>query len=151
MLDSAPFPAAEVLTRRLVEVELHHCDLAVGYGPADWPTAFAAMELTEPMRSQRRDRLRYPPPGARPVFPGRPVAPWKPGQRLPGSWLGTGNQGTALPALLWNVTFPGDLVRAACAISGDSSPTRQEWYADIQSEPFEKTCPYDTHRKCRGY
>ena len=151
VLGSAPCPAAELLTRRLVEVELHHCDLAVGYGPADWPTAFAAMELTEPMRSQRRDRQRYPSPEARPVFPGRPVAPWKPGQRLPGSWLGTGNQGTALPALLWNVTFPGDLVRAACAISGDSSPTRQEWYADIQSEPFEKTCPYDTHRKCRGY
>jgi maleylpyruvate isomerase len=92
MLDSAPFPAAELLTRRLVEVELHHCDLAVGYGPADWPAAFATMELTEPMRSQRQDRLGYPrpSPGAKPVFPGRPTAPWKPGQRLPGSWLGTG-------------------------------------------------------------
>ena len=98
VLGSAPCPAAELLTRRLVEVELHHCDLAVGYSPADWPTAFAEMELTEPMRSQRRDRLRYPPPEARPVFPGRPVAPWKPGQRLPGSWLGTGNEGRALPA-----------------------------------------------------
>ena len=65
-LDSAPFPAAELLTRRLVEVELHHCDLAVGYGPADWPAAFAALELTEPMRSQRQDRLRYPRP-ARPL------------------------------------------------------------------------------------
>jgi len=29
----APFPAAELLTRRLVEVELHHCDLGAGYGP----------------------------------------------------------------------------------------------------------------------
>ena len=27
ILDSAPFPAAQLLTRRLVEVELHHCDL----------------------------------------------------------------------------------------------------------------------------
>ena len=62
VLDSAPFPAAELLTRRLVEVELHHCDLAVGYGPADWPAAFTALELTEPMRSQRQDRLRYPRP-----------------------------------------------------------------------------------------
>ena len=26
------FPAAELLTRRLVEVELHHCDLGAGYG-----------------------------------------------------------------------------------------------------------------------
>lgn len=55
--DSGPFPAEELLTRRLVEVELHHCDLGAGYGPADWPPAFTAMELPEPMRSQRQDRL----------------------------------------------------------------------------------------------
>ena len=93
VLDSAPFPAAGLLTRRLVEVELHHCDLRTRYSPADWPAAFAAMDLAEPMRSQRHDRLRFPPPspGAKPAFPGRPPAPWKPGQRLPGSWLGTGN------------------------------------------------------------
>jgi maleylpyruvate isomerase len=89
VLDSAPFPAAGLLTRRLVEVELHHCDLAVGYGPADWPAAFAAMELPEPMRSQRQDRLRHP--EVRPPVPGRPIVPWKPGRRLPGTWLGTGN------------------------------------------------------------
>ena len=72
VLDSAPFPAAELLTRRLVEVELHHCDLGVGYSPADWPTAFAAIELAEPMRSQRQDRLGYPPasPGAKPRIAG---------------------------------------------------------------------------------
>jgi maleylpyruvate isomerase len=57
VLDSAPFPAADLLIRRLVEVELHHCDLGTGYGPADWPAAFAAMDLAEPMRSQRQDRL----------------------------------------------------------------------------------------------
>jgi maleylpyruvate isomerase len=56
--DSGPYPAAQLLTLRLVEVELHHCDLGVGYGPADWPAAFAAMELAEPMRSLREDRLR---------------------------------------------------------------------------------------------
>ena len=80
-------PAAALLTRRLVEVELRRCDLGTGYSPADSPAAFAAVELAEPMRSQRQDRLRYPPPspGARPAFPGRPPAPWKPGQRLPGS------------------------------------------------------------------
>jgi len=100
MLDSAPFPAAELLTRRLVEVELHHCDLAVRYSPADWPPAFAAMALLEPMRSQRQDRLRYPPPSPEAMsrFPGRPPAPWKPGQRLPGSWLGTGDDSRPLPA-----------------------------------------------------
>jgi maleylpyruvate isomerase len=93
VLDSAPFPAADVLTRRLVEVELHHCDLDAGYSPADWPAAFASMNLAEPMRSQRQDRLAYPrpSPGATPRFPARPPAPWKPGQRLPGSWLGTGD------------------------------------------------------------
>jgi maleylpyruvate isomerase len=57
ILDSQRFPAAQLLTRRLVEVELHHCDLGAGYGPGDWPAAFAAMELAEPMRSQRQDRL----------------------------------------------------------------------------------------------
>src|ERR1700683_5501016 len=51
-----PFPAADLLTRRLVEVELHHCDLDVGYGPADWPAAFGAMDLGEAIRSQRPER-----------------------------------------------------------------------------------------------
>ncbi|MGI8446243.1 MAG: maleylpyruvate isomerase N-terminal domain-containing protein [Streptosporangiaceae bacterium] len=57
---SAPSPAGQLLTRRLVEVELHHCDLAAGYSPADWPAAFAAMVLAEPMHSQREDRLSRP-------------------------------------------------------------------------------------------
>jgi maleylpyruvate isomerase len=98
ILDWGPFPAAGLLTWRLAEVELHHCDLAAGYSPADWPAAFVAMELPEPMRSQRQDRLRNPPlPQAKPAFPGRPPAPWKPGQRLPGSWLGTGDKTRKLP------------------------------------------------------
>ncbi|HEU5418898.1 MAG TPA: maleylpyruvate isomerase family mycothiol-dependent enzyme [Streptosporangiaceae bacterium] len=59
ILDSPGFPAAEVLTRRLVEVELHHGDLGTGYGPAGWPAAFAAMDLAEPMRSWRQDRLSW--------------------------------------------------------------------------------------------
>ena len=37
-----PFPAFEVLDRRLAEVEIHHVDLAAGYSPADWPAAFVA-------------------------------------------------------------------------------------------------------------
>jgi len=59
VLDSAQFPAGQLLTRRLVEVELHHGDLGAGYGPSDWPASFAAMELTEPMRSLRQDRLQH--------------------------------------------------------------------------------------------
>jgi maleylpyruvate isomerase len=60
ILGSAPFPAAQLLTRRLVEVELHHCDLAAGYTPADWPGTFTALDLAEPMRAQRQDRLSRP-------------------------------------------------------------------------------------------
>jgi maleylpyruvate isomerase len=87
----APFPAAELLTRRLVEVELHHCDLATGYTAADWPEVFAAMELAEPMRSQREDRLGYQPGSAAGgVFRRHPTAAWKPGKGLPGSLLGPG-------------------------------------------------------------
>jgi maleylpyruvate isomerase len=99
-----PFPAAQVLTRRLTELELHHTDLGTGYGPADWPAAFADMELPEPMRSQRQDRLSYPaasPEAAPRVQPvSRPPAPWKPGQRLPGSWIGPGKASRELPAPL---------------------------------------------------
>jgi maleylpyruvate isomerase len=86
---SAPFPAHELLTRRLVEVELHHCDLGTGYAPADWPAAFAAMELAEPMRSQREDRLKNPGSVQAPKLRApRPPAPYNPAQRLPGSWIG---------------------------------------------------------------
>jgi maleylpyruvate isomerase len=80
--DSAPFPATRLLTIRLVEVELHHCDLGAGYGPDDWPGTFAAMELAEPMRSQRQDRLNRPrpePPAAvaTTASPPRPAG-WRP-------------------------------------------------------------------------
>ncbi|HTQ94845.1 MAG TPA: maleylpyruvate isomerase N-terminal domain-containing protein [Streptosporangiaceae bacterium] len=88
MQDSGPrFPAAELLTRRLVEVELHHCDLGAGYGPAGWPPAFAAMQLGEPMRAWRQERLSRPQTAE--LSPPRPPAPWRPGRPLPGSWLGT--------------------------------------------------------------
>ncbi|HUB37571.1 MAG TPA: maleylpyruvate isomerase family mycothiol-dependent enzyme [Streptosporangiaceae bacterium] len=35
------------LWRRLTEVEIHHVDLGVGYGPADWPAAFATYCLEQ--------------------------------------------------------------------------------------------------------
>jgi maleylpyruvate isomerase len=50
------FPAEEVLVRRLVELELHHVDLDIGYGPADWPPLFAGLELPEPLHTWREDR-----------------------------------------------------------------------------------------------
>ena len=58
---SAPFPAAEVLTRRLVEVELHHCDLGLNYQPEHWLPGFAGLELPAPLRALRQDRLDRPP------------------------------------------------------------------------------------------
>src|ERR1700742_1153320 len=48
-----PFPASEVLVRRLVEVELHHADLGAGYTPADWPDSFLVLPLPEPLRAPR--------------------------------------------------------------------------------------------------
>ena len=57
VLGSPRFPASQLLTRRLAEVELHHCDLGIGYGHHHWPAVFATMELSEPLRSQRTDRL----------------------------------------------------------------------------------------------
>ncbi|MEP7026849.1 MAG: maleylpyruvate isomerase N-terminal domain-containing protein [Actinomycetota bacterium] len=58
ILDSPAFPATEVLTRRLVEVELHHCDLGTGYLPGDWPAAFAGLQLAGPLHALRQDRAK---------------------------------------------------------------------------------------------
>jgi maleylpyruvate isomerase len=40
-------PAALVMWWRLCEVEVHHVDLAAGYGPADWPESFTKRLLHE--------------------------------------------------------------------------------------------------------
>ncbi len=40
-------PAEVVLWSRLREVEVHHVDLDLGYGPTDWPAAFAHRLLHE--------------------------------------------------------------------------------------------------------
>jgi maleylpyruvate isomerase len=49
------FPAAQVLTRRLHETVLHHTDLGAGFGPADWPAAYADLDLPPNMAAQRAD------------------------------------------------------------------------------------------------
>ena len=56
-LGGKPVPASRLLIVRLVEIELHHVDLDAGYRPADWPTTFNELELVEPQRGQRADRL----------------------------------------------------------------------------------------------
>lgn len=56
MPDGVKFPAELILPRRLVEVELHYTDLGAGYTRADWPAAFAELDLPEPMRTFRASR-----------------------------------------------------------------------------------------------
>ena len=51
-----PFPARQLLERRLVELELHNADLGAGYTAEQWPAEFTEMDLAEPMRSQREER-----------------------------------------------------------------------------------------------
>lgn len=58
ILASAEFPVAELLVRRLVEIELHHVDLDLGYDWRDWPESFVRLDLAEPMRTWRADRMR---------------------------------------------------------------------------------------------
>lgn len=55
-LNIPELPIEEVLVRRITELVLHHTDLDIGYGPADWPAAYEEMDLPEPMRSQRAER-----------------------------------------------------------------------------------------------
>jgi maleylpyruvate isomerase len=81
MPDSEPFPAALLLTRRLAEVELHHCDLGIGYDAARWPSSFAQAELPEPMKSQRQERRDYPPQHYQPRPPRSAAAPGPAQQR----------------------------------------------------------------------
>jgi maleylpyruvate isomerase len=88
-LDGARFPASRLLTLRLVEVELHHCDLGIGYDHDQWLAAFDTMELDEPMRSQRAERRSYDQPeSVRARSKARKIPPYRPSQPLPGSWIG---------------------------------------------------------------
>jgi maleylpyruvate isomerase len=59
ILHLPPFPASQVVLRRLVETELHHVDLDAGYRAADWPATFNPRGLPEPMRTQAADRITW--------------------------------------------------------------------------------------------
>ena len=50
------FPTGQVLLRRLAELELHHVDLGLGYGPSDWPAEYATADLPDPMNAPRATR-----------------------------------------------------------------------------------------------
>jgi maleylpyruvate isomerase len=89
MPDSGRFPASQLLAWRLAEVELHHCDLGIGYGHDQWSAVFATMELDEPTRSQRAERLGYlQPESVRERSMARKIPPYQAGKPLPGSWIG---------------------------------------------------------------
>ncbi|MBF6178933.1 maleylpyruvate isomerase family mycothiol-dependent enzyme [Nocardia otitidiscaviarum] len=47
-------PATRIVWMRLLEVEIHHVDLAVAYSPADWPTPFTTRLLTEALADRAR-------------------------------------------------------------------------------------------------
>jgi maleylpyruvate isomerase len=47
-------PARRVMWARLMEVEVHHVDLAAGYSPSDWPEPFVSRALTETVSGFRR-------------------------------------------------------------------------------------------------
>ncbi|QXG76611.1 maleylpyruvate isomerase family mycothiol-dependent enzyme [Modestobacter sp. L9-4] len=57
LLGGAHYPATGCPAHRLREVEVHHVDLDIGYGPADWPAEFVAWELPGLLASVP-DRLR---------------------------------------------------------------------------------------------
>lgn len=43
--DGSTWPAPLIVAHRWREVEIHHADLGLGYGPADWDDAYVATEL----------------------------------------------------------------------------------------------------------
>lgn len=89
MPDGTRRPARELLTWRLAEVELHHCDLGIGYGHEQWGAWFAQAELGEPLRSRRAERRGYAPTeSVRARSKARRIPPYRPSQPLPGSWIG---------------------------------------------------------------
>jgi maleylpyruvate isomerase len=59
LMGGSHYPATGCPAHRLREVEMHHVDLGIGYGPADWPTDYLAWELPGLLASVP-DRLRSP-------------------------------------------------------------------------------------------
>ncbi|MGP3927195.1 maleylpyruvate isomerase family mycothiol-dependent enzyme [Streptomyces sp. 8N616] len=47
LINGTRFAASQVLWHRLKEVEIHHCDLDIGYAPRDWDPAFCTKLLEE--------------------------------------------------------------------------------------------------------
>jgi maleylpyruvate isomerase len=50
IMTAGPRTMNEIVSHHLRNVEVHHVDLDVGYGPADWPECFVEPELVKRMR-----------------------------------------------------------------------------------------------------
>ena len=64
MMMAGPRTMAEIVGHHLRNVEVHHVDLDIGYGPADWPDAFVNIELAKriadlPSRADHRELLAW--------------------------------------------------------------------------------------------
>ena len=78
------FPARQIPSRRLAELEIHHVDLDAGYGLADWPASFVTASLIRVARdfAGRPDApaCLARPDGLDAVYPIGPAAPDPAGQ-----------------------------------------------------------------------
>ena len=96
-------PASLVVWYRLREVQLHHVDLDVGFGPADWPESFAvrlAVDLARSMGDRCRLVLRSPEVGHDLTF-GAPGGPLVSGPvRTAVAWLSGRGDGAGLTGTL---------------------------------------------------
>jgi maleylpyruvate isomerase len=102
-------PAWYTLWRRLQEVEIHHVDLGLDYGPADWPAEFAATSLRGISGQFNRPgcpaaRLLAADSGAQYAIGPEPAAGQRPGPAVTGptrqllAWLIGRSQGEELTA-----------------------------------------------------
>jgi maleylpyruvate isomerase len=64
IMTAGPRTMAEIVGHHLRNVEVHHADLGIGYGPRDWPTVFVEAELSKrlsglPGRAEPADLLAW--------------------------------------------------------------------------------------------
>ena len=51
IMTAGPRTMSEIVTHHLRDVEVHHVDLDLGYGPSDWPSRFVEGELAKRLRA----------------------------------------------------------------------------------------------------
>jgi maleylpyruvate isomerase len=107
------FPVSEVGRMRRTEVEIHHADLTIGYGAADWPADF-----TDALVRRRVHELRDGPPMLLRAV-GADTEVWRVG-------AGDGPEVTGTPAALaWWLVGRGDGDGLTC--SAGELPTLARW------------------------